>query len=108
MARAATEKALMDAEAAHELLIVTAMLAISEAKQAETRKIAAVAHVMMATAISMLPQLRDVEALAGWLRASIAGYMSCWAFNYGEAFKLVLESGMLLKVIWLLLCRNLA
>ena len=87
MVRAATEKALLDAEAAHALLVVEAMNAISEAKRAETRKIAAVADVMKATAISMLPQLRDAEALAGRLRASIAGYMNCWAFNDGEAFK---------------------
>ena len=73
MARAVTEKALMDAEAAHALLVVTAMVAISEAKQEEARKIAAVADVMKATAISMLPQLRDAEALAGRLRASTAG-----------------------------------
>ncbi len=108
MARAATEKALMDAEAAHALLVVAATVAISEAKQAEARKIAAVADVMKATAISMLPQLRDAEALAGRLRASIAGYMNCWAFNVGKAFKSVPERGMLLKVIWPPPCRNLA
>ena len=108
MARAVTEKALMDAEAAHALLVVTAMVATREAKQEEARKIAAVADVMKATAISMLPQLRDAEALAGRLRASIADYMNCWAFNDGEAFKPVPESGMLLKVIWPPPCRNLA
>jgi len=102
MARAATEKALMDAEAAHALLVVAAMVAISGAKQAEARKLAVVADVMKVTAISMLPQLRDAEAPAGRLRASIAGCMNCWAF------KSVPERGMLLKVIWPPPCRNLA
>lgn len=87
LAQAAAEKALVDADAGHAQLVLEAMVAMNEAKQAEARKIAAIADVMKATAVSMLPQLRDAEALAGRLRASIAGYMNCWAINDGEAFK---------------------
>jgi len=87
LVRAAAVEALVDAEAVHALLVVAVIKAANEAEQAEARKIAAIADVMKATAISMLPQLRDAEALAGRLRASIAGYMNCWAFNDGKAFK---------------------
>jgi len=87
LTQAAAVEALLDAEAAHALLVVAVMEAASEAKQAESRKIAAIADVIKATAISMLPQLRDAEALAGRLRASIAGYMNCWVSNDGEAFR---------------------
>ena len=98
LAGAAAEKALADAEAAHALLVARAREAAGEAKQAEARKVAAIADVMKATAVGMLPQLRDAEALAGRLRASIAGYMNCWASTDEAAFKPVpVEVSLLIK-----------
>ncbi len=69
MTRAAAEEELVTAEAAHALLAV-------EARQAEAKKIAVIADSMNATAVGMLPQLRNADTLAGRLRASIAGYMT--------------------------------
>jgi len=98
LAGAAAEKALADAEAAHALLVARAREAAGEAKQAEARKVAAIADVMKATAVGMLPQLRDAEALAGRLRASIAGYMNCWVSTDKAAFKPVpVEVSLLIK-----------
>lgn len=89
---------LAEAEAAHALLVVQALEAITEAKQAEARKVAAIADVMRETAAGLLPQVRDAEALAGQLRASMAGYLHCWAFNHTEAFKPVpVEVSLLIK-----------
>lgn len=78
---------LAEAEAAHALLVVQAAAATAEARHAEARKVAAIADVMRETAAGMLPQLREAETLAGQLRASMAGYLHCWAFNHTEAFK---------------------
>lgn len=96
--RAAAEEGLIIAEAVHALLSADAMNAADEARQAEAKKIAMIADIMKATAVGMLPQLRDAEALAGRLRASIVGYMNCWALNTEEAFKPVpVEVSLLLK-----------
>jgi len=96
--RVAAEEELINAEAAHALLSVEAMNAADEARRADTKKIAMIADIMKATAVGMLPQLRDAEALAGRLRASIVGYMNCWALNTKETFKPVpVEVSLLLK-----------
>lgn len=98
VAQAAAETALVNAQAAHALLAAVATEAEGEAKRAEARKAAAIADVMRATAVGMLPQLRDAEALAGRLRASIAGYLNYWMFNTQKGFEpLPVEVSLLIK-----------
>ena len=98
LTRAAAEEELVNAEAAHALLAVEAMKAVDEARQAEAGKIAIFADTTKATAVDMLPRPRDAAALAGRLRASIAGHMDCWALNIREAFKPVpIEVSLRLK-----------
>lgn len=98
VAQAAAEAALLNAQAAYALLAAAATEAEGEAKRADARKAAAIADVMRATAVGMLPQLRDAEALAGRLRASIAGYLNYWMFNTQKGFEpLPVEVSLLIK-----------